>query len=51
MLWTMNSLEDQVVLVAGASSGIGRACAKSFAAAGAKLIVTARREAELTQKR
>src|SRR5258705_9900450 len=37
----------QVAIVTGASSGIGRATAKLFAAEGAKVVVGARREAEL----
>jgi NAD(P)-dependent dehydrogenase (short-subunit alcohol dehydrogenase family) len=40
-------LEGKVALVAGASSGIGFATAKLFAAEGAKLVVGARRNAEL----
>ncbi len=36
-------LKDAVVVVTGASSGIGRAAAKRFAAQGAKVVVTARR--------
>lgn len=39
----MASIQDQIVLVTGASSGIGAACARVFAQAGAKLILAARR--------
>ncbi len=39
----MLSIENQVVLITGASSGIGTACAKIFAGAGARLILAARR--------
>jgi len=35
-------LDGKVVLITGASEGIGAACAKEFAAAGAKLALTAR---------
>jgi NADP-dependent 3-hydroxy acid dehydrogenase YdfG len=37
------SLTDKVVFITGASSGIGEACAKAFAALGAKLVLCARR--------
>jgi NAD(P)-dependent dehydrogenase (short-subunit alcohol dehydrogenase family) len=44
----MPTLADKIAIVTGASSGIGRAAAKLFAAEGAKLVVTARREQELS---
>ena len=37
------SLEDRVVFITGASSGIGAACAWAFAAEGARLLLAARR--------
>ena len=40
-------LVDETVLITGASSGIGAACARAFAAAGARLILAARREERL----
>ncbi len=43
----MNKLKNQVVLVAGASSGIGKAIAQSFAAEGASVVLAARRKTEL----
>lgn len=45
------SLKDQVVLVVGASSGIGRAIALQFAAEGARVMASARREDRLLQLR
>ncbi len=45
----MVSIQNQVVLITGASSGIGAACAKIFASAGAKLILAARRRERLQQ--
>ncbi len=43
----MSVLAGQIAIVTGASSGIGRATALLFAHEGAKLIVSARRQAEL----
>ena len=43
----MQRLTGKVAIVTGASSGIGRAAAKLFAAEGAKLVVAARRAPEL----
>ncbi len=43
----MTDLHGKTVLITGASSGIGKACAHAFAAAGAKLLLAARREDKL----
>lgn len=40
----MQNLEGKIVLITGASSGIGEACAKKFAGLKANLIITARRK-------
>lgn len=45
----MNPLQDQTVLITGASSGIGAACARAFAQGGSKLILAARRQERLAE--
>ena len=45
----MTDFSDKIVLITGASAGIGQACARQFAQAGAKLILAARRKERLTE--
>lgn len=45
----MQSLKNKIVLITGASAGIGAACAKAFAEQGAKLILNARREERINE--
>ncbi|MAS06481.1 MAG: oxidoreductase [Ahrensia sp.] len=44
-----NNISDKVVIITGASSGIGEATAKLLAAKGAKVVLGARREEKLKQ--
>jgi NADP-dependent 3-hydroxy acid dehydrogenase YdfG len=44
----VSPIQDQVVFVTGASSGIGEACARAFAAQGARLLLAARRVERLS---
>ncbi len=46
-LSNMYSIQDKVVVIMGASSGIGEATTKKLAEAGAKLVIAARREDRL----
>lgn len=45
----MHSLANKNILITGASSGIGQACARLFAASGARIILSARRTERLTE--
>lgn len=42
-----NSLADETILITGATSGFGEACARKLAAHGAKLVIVGRREERL----
>lgn len=45
----MSNTKDKVVIITGASSGIGEATAKKLTSTGAKLVLAARREERLQQ--
>lgn len=46
---TESAVQDQVVVVTGASRGLGRGCAEAFAAAGAEVVLVARKREELEE--
>ncbi len=45
----MNRLQGKVAIITGGNSGVGAATAQKFAAEGAKVVITARREAPLLE--
>lgn len=45
------SFQDQVIWITGASSGIGEALAKAFAGKGARVVLSSRKESELSRVR
>jgi 3-hydroxy acid dehydrogenase / malonic semialdehyde reductase len=45
----VHSLKDKVVFITGASSGIGKSCARGFAAEGARILMCARRADRLKE--
>lgn len=47
----MNNIKGKVVIITGASSGIGEATARLLAKEGAKLVLAARREKKIESNR
>ena len=47
----MNRLKGKIAVITGGNSGVGAATAKLFAAEGATVVITARREAALKEGR
>lgn len=45
----MRTFKDKIVIVTGASSGIGEAIAREFAASGSKVVLSARNESKLAE--
>lgn len=45
----MYIMKDKIVIITGASSGIGKACAEKFGSAGARVVITGRNEKKLFQ--
>lgn len=45
----LDTLKDKVVIITGASSGIGRACAEAFATQGANIVLAARQYVSLCE--
>jgi 3-hydroxy acid dehydrogenase/malonic semialdehyde reductase len=45
----MTALKDKIVFITGASSGIGKSCARGFAAEKAKVLICARRDERLAK--
>jgi len=51
MTYQLRDLKDQVVVITGATAGMGAATAKELVEQGAKVVLNARNEARLKQPR